>query len=102
MGEIITREAAEGDLNTLVGKLISESIGKEIEKAAEGIYPLQNVLIRKVKTLRAPKLDVNKLLEIHGGAEAAAAVSNPIISQNVDTGKGVERPDEKKKQQTSA
>jgi len=101
MNEIIAREAAEGDLNTLVGKLISESIGKEIEKAAEGIYPLQNVLIRKVKTTRAPKLDVNKLLESHGGAEAAAAISNPIISQNVDTGKSVERPEEKKKQAAS-
>ena len=37
--------------------------GKEIEKATQGIYPLQNTAIRKVKILRAPKFDITKLLE---------------------------------------
>lgn len=82
MVDIMTREASTVDLNDLVAKLIPESIGREIEKAAEGIYPLQNVLIRKVRTLRAPKTDLTKLLEIHGGADAAAAS---------DMGKPVER-----------
>ena len=31
-----------------VKKFIPESIGKEIERQTQGIYPLQNVLIRKV------------------------------------------------------
>jgi len=82
MVDILTREASTVDLNDLVAKLIPESIGREIEKATEGIYPLQNVLVRKVVTLRAPKTDVGKLLEIHGGAEAAATA---------DVGKAVER-----------
>lgn len=49
--------------------------GKEIEKATQGIYPLQNTAIRKVKILRAPKFDLTKLLEVHENAadEAAAA-----------------------------
>jgi small subunit ribosomal protein S3Ae len=80
MVEIMTREASTVDLNDLVAKLIPESIGREIEKATEGIYPLQNVLIRKVVTLRAPKTDIAKLLEIHGGAESQQ-----------DLGKAVER-----------
>jgi len=84
MVDIMTREASTVDLNDLVAKLIPESIGKEVEKACEGIYPLQNVLIRKVVTLRAPKTDLNKLLEIHGGATAVAASSQ-------DLGKAVER-----------
>jgi small subunit ribosomal protein S3Ae len=84
MVEIMTREASTVDLNDLVAKLIPESIGKEIEKATEGVYPLQNVLIRKVVTLRAPKTDINKLLEIHGGATAVAASTQ-------DLGKAVER-----------
>jgi len=82
MIEIMTREASSTDLNELVHKLIAEVIGKEIEKATQGIYPLQNTIIRKVRVLRAPKLDLGKLLEIHGGADAASAV---------DTGKAVER-----------
>jgi len=86
MVEIITRETAF-DLNTIVGKFQTEAIGKEIEKATQGIYPLQNVFIRKVKVLKAPKLDIGKLLDSHGGADAVAAA---------DTGKKVEREDEKK------
>jgi small subunit ribosomal protein S3Ae len=90
MVEIMTREASTVDLNDLVAKLIPESIGREIEKATEGVYPLQNVLIRKVVTLRAPKTDLGRLLEIHGGADVVAAAAN------ADVGKAVERPAEKK------
>jgi len=86
MIDIVQREAGAGDLSELVNKLIPETIGKEIEKAAEGIYPLQNVLIRKVKMLRSPKVDLNKLLELHGGADAASASSGAVAT---DTGKAV-------------
>lgn len=51
-------------LQELVGKFIPEAIGKEIEKACQGIYPLQNTFVRKVKLLRAPKFDINKLMEV--------------------------------------
>jgi len=91
MVEIMTREASTVDLNDLVAKLIPESIGREIEKATEGVYPLQNVLIRKVVTLRAPKTDLNRLLEIHGGADVAA------VQAAADVGKAVERPAAEKK-----
>lgn len=39
-------------LQELVGKFIPEAIGKDIEKACAGIYPLQNVYIRKCKVLK--------------------------------------------------
>jgi len=95
MIDIIIREASTADLNELVVKFIPEAIGREIEKATEGIYPLQNVLIRKVKMLRAPKVDLGKLLEIHGGADAS-------VSSSAEKGKEVERaaaeePEKKKK-----
>ena len=41
-------EEATTDIPNLVTKLMNESIGREIEKAANGIYPLANVCIRKV------------------------------------------------------
>ncbi|KAJ1408151.1 Ribosomal protein S3Ae [Sesbania bispinosa] len=44
-------------------------IGKEIEKATSSIYPLQNVFIRKVKILKAPKFDLGKLIEHYGHSE---------------------------------
>jgi len=66
MFEIMTREATSCDLKELVQKFVPEAIGREIEKAARSIYPLQNVYVRKAKILKAPKFDVNKLLELHG------------------------------------
>jgi len=66
MFEIMTRESTSCDLKELVQKLIPEVMGKEIEKASQGIYPLQNVYIRKVKILKAPRFDIGKLLESHG------------------------------------
>lgn len=75
MVEAMQREATSCDLKELVGKFIPESIGREIEKSCQGIYPLQNVFVRKVKVLRAPKFDAQKLMEVHGdySAEDAAA-----------------------------
>jgi small subunit ribosomal protein S3Ae len=66
MFEIMTREATSCDLKELVQKFVPEAIGREIEKAARSIYPLQNVYVRKAKILKAPKFDVSKLLELHG------------------------------------
>ncbi|KAE8712431.1 40S ribosomal protein S3a [Hibiscus syriacus] len=66
MIEIMTTQATSRDLKALVQKFIPEMIGKEIEKATSSIYPLQNVFIRKVKILKAPKFDLGKLMEVHG------------------------------------
>lgn len=83
MFEIMTREVTSCDLKDVVAKLIPDSIAKEIEKACQSIYPLQNVCVHKVKVIKMPKYDVQKLLELH--AESSAAVE--------DTGARVERPD---------
>jgi len=84
MIEIMVREASSCELKDLVAKFIPEIIGREIEKETQGIYPLQNVFIRKVKTLRAPKVDITKLVEAHGGAAAIAAASKVVAAETVD------------------
>lgn len=61
----MVNQASSCDLKDLVQKFIPEVIGKEIEKATTGIYPLQNVFIRKVKILKAPKFDLGKLMEVY-------------------------------------
>ncbi len=57
MVDIMTREAVSCDLKGLVDKFIPEAIGKLIEKECNGIFPLKDVYIRKVKVLKAPKFD---------------------------------------------
>ncbi|KAK9149899.1 hypothetical protein Scep_008656 [Stephania cephalantha] len=81
MVEIMTNQASTCDLKELVQKFIPEVIGKEIEKATASIYPLQNVFIRKVKILKAPKFDLGRLMEVHG-------------DYSEDVGVKVERPAE--------
>ncbi|KAK1454219.1 ribosomal S3Ae family protein, partial [Colletotrichum melonis] len=66
MTEIIQREASTCTLTQLTSKLIPEVIGREIEKSTQGIYPLQNVHIRKVKLLKQPKFDLGALMGLHG------------------------------------
>ncbi|KAJ3254749.1 ribosomal 40S subunit protein S1B [Chytriomyces hyalinus] len=77
MFEIMQREASSCDLKELVQKLMPEVIGKAIEKATQGIYPLQNVFVRKVKILKAPKFDLVKLLELHGESASDMGKSVP-------------------------
>ena len=86
MVEIMAREAGGSDLKELVGKFIPEAIGKEIEKACAGIFPLQNTAVRKVKILRAPKFDHAKLMEVHGdySDEAAAAAAGAGVGSSID------------------
>merc|ERR1719265_1158235 len=46
-------------------EIIPEALGKEIEKATRGVYPIQNCLIRKVKVVKKPRFDLTKLMELH-------------------------------------
>ena len=73
MFEVMIREASSCDLKELVQKFFPESIGREIEKACQGIYPLQNVYIRKAKILKSPKFEAGKLMEMHSEAVETGA-----------------------------
>jgi small subunit ribosomal protein S3Ae len=69
-------------LKEFVNKLIPDSIGKDIEKAASTIYPLQDVFIRKVKVIKKPRFDLGKLLEAHGeltGGSGGAKIDRPDV-----------------------
>ena len=88
MFEIMNREVNSCDLKDVVAKLIPDSIAKEIEKACQSIYPLQNVCIRKVKVIKMPKYDVQKLLELHAESDITSV---PLE----DTGDKVERAEDR-------
>ena len=44
---------------------VEDTIGKDIKKQCSKIFPLQNVLVRKVKLLKKPKFDLTKLMELY-------------------------------------
>mmetsp|Transcript_3766 Transcript_3766/g.2488 ORF Transcript_3766/g.2488 Transcript_3766/m.2488 type:complete len:261 (-) Transcript_3766:42-824(-) len=90
MTDIMTKEATTVDLKELVRKFIPNSIGTQIEQACQCLYPLKDVYIRKVKTLKAPRFDITKLMEVHGSSTEVS--SAPISS--IDEGSKVDRPSE--------
>jgi len=92
MADIMTEAGSKSDLKELVAKLLPETLGKEIEKACEGIFPLQNVYIRKVKVLGRPKFDLTRLMELHADNkdEVGAKVDreNPAVAEETLAGSG--------------
>ena len=94
MVDIITREVSACDLKEGVNKLIPDSIAKDIEKSCMGIYPLHDVNIRKVKVLRKPRFDLNKLMDLHGegSGKATVAVTDPTTGEVVERPEGYEPP----------
>merc|ERR1719230_940264 len=66
MVDIMREHVTTGELKAVVEKLIHNVIEKQIETATRSVYPLTNIYIRKVKLLKAPKFDLNKLMEVHG------------------------------------
>jgi len=78
MTEIMINEVNKVQLRDVVKKLIPESIGKQIEKETQGIFPLKDVHIKKVKILKKPKFDITKLMELHtGGDDAGVEMLRP-------------------------
>merc|ERR1712035_257199 len=93
MVDIIQREVSSTDLKDVVAKLIPDSIASDIAKACQGIYPLHDVHIRKVKVLKKPKFDIGKLLELHGdGGKSGVASEGGVVSGSVDRPEGYEPP----------
>jgi small subunit ribosomal protein S3Ae len=83
MKDVMNKETTGIELHQLVDKLMLETIVKDIEKHTQAIYPLKDVLIRKVKMLRSPKIDVSKLVEGAGGAEALSKATGHVATKVV-------------------
>eukprot|EP00179_Madagascaria_erythrocladioides_P023313 CAMPEP_0198338832 /NCGR_PEP_ID=MMETSP1450-20131203/37482_1 /TAXON_ID=753684 ORGANISM="Madagascaria erythrocladiodes, Strain CCMP3234" /NCGR_SAMPLE_ID=MMETSP1450 /ASSEMBLY_ACC=CAM_ASM_001115 /LENGTH=268 /DNA_ID=CAMNT_0044043729 /DNA_START=95 /DNA_END=901 /DNA_ORIENTATION=- len=84
MHDIVVREASTCELADFVGKLIPESINRLIEKECQGIYPMKDVHIRKVKLIKAPRFDPYKLMELHQDDGGAAEVGEKVADDAAD------------------
>lgn len=96
MSDIIAHNVTTVDLKGVVNKLVPDSISKDIEKACNGIYPLHDVFIRKVKVLKRPRFDLSKLLELHGdGSGSGKTADGGVVSAEgvvVERAEGYEPP----------
>ena len=81
MVDIATREISSCDLKDAVNKFIPGVIATEIQRSTTGIYPLHDVYVRKVKVLRKPRFDLQKLMELHGEKAATEAGTGDKVSR---------------------
>ena len=58
-------------MKELVNKVLGNQITDEMAKKCKSIFPLENVTIRKVKSIKRPKIDQNQLSEMHTAGELA-------------------------------
>jgi len=78
-------EIQKNTLRELFKKLLTDQVGKQITKDCSKIFPLENVLIRKVKVLKKPKFDLTKLMELYSDkpeAVKATAADEPANKLN--------------------
>jgi small subunit ribosomal protein S3Ae len=64
MNEIITKEVSKCSLKELVSKLTSETMLSEMTKSCKKIFPIYNCIIRKVKSVKRPRFDMNQLMSM--------------------------------------
>jgi len=81
MTEIINREIGSGDIRQLIGKLIPDSIAKDIEKACSPIYPIHDCYVSKVKVIRRPKVDISRLMELHGQGGVKTNAKGEVVAR---------------------
>merc|ERR1712111_9367 len=75
-----------------IRKKMVDIISIDIQKACQGIYPLHDVHIRKVKVLKRPRFDLSKLMELHGEGKATTTTTDPTTGEVVERPEGYEPP----------
>ncbi len=66
MKEVLGKAVSSADTKQLTEKVIMNVLSTEMEKKCSNIFPVQNVFVTKVKVLKYPKTDANKLKEMYG------------------------------------
>lgn len=79
--KIVRRETSGAAIKDIVNKLIPESIGKQIEKETQAIYPLKDVYVRKVKTIGVPKFDAVRIAESHREVKVSVEDQGVLLAQ---------------------
>ena len=69
MTKIITKVCKASTLEELVGKVLGNELTDEMAKKFIHIFPIENVTIRKVKSINRPKKDMNQLNAMHTESE---------------------------------
>jgi small subunit ribosomal protein S3Ae len=84
MTTLVSKEVKKSTLKELVPKLLADSISDEITKKAKLIFPIQNCIIRKVKSVKRPRFDMSQLLSMHADSQIVNAPKTEEVPAQVD------------------
>ena len=77
MTKIITRVCKASSLKDLVGKILGKELTDEMAKKCKHIFPLENITIRKVKSIKRPRVDMTQLNAMQADQEIAGVLLQP-------------------------
>ena len=69
--KIITKVCKKSTLKDLVGVVLGKDVTEEMQKKCKHIFPLENVTIRKVKSIKRPKVDIAQLSAMQADSKLA-------------------------------
>lgn len=73
-------------------ELIPDSIGKDIEKACQSVYPHYDVFTRKVKMLKKPEFELGKHMKLQGTGNSSGKAPGHETGDKVEWASGYETP----------
>ncbi len=71
MTKIITRVCKASTLKELVNKVLGKELTNEMAQKCKHIFPLENITIRKVKSIKRPRVDMTQLSSMQAESEIA-------------------------------
>ena len=78
MTKMITKECKSSTLKELVGKVLGKELTDEMTKKCKHIFPLENITIRKVKSIKRPRIDMTQL----NNMQAETSIAGVQIPKN--------------------
>jgi len=96
--DILNKQISKTNVNQLVQYLTGDQYTMEIEKSAKFIFPLNNVLIKKVKVLKRPKIDAVKLQEMYSHEKQARTAGTAKVDEEDDAANTLKVNNKKEKQ----
>ena len=69
----LNEAAVKSELKELVRKILGDTMTLEMTQKAKKIYPIENCTIRKVKTVKRPRFDIQQLLSMQADSEIIGA-----------------------------
>jgi len=83
MIEVINEHVSKHNMTQVLDNLLTDVIGEDIKNKCKFIYPLNNIYIRKVKTVKKPKFDAVKLNELYKEApESKGKTSGAVVNED--------------------